>query len=89
LFFRTKQAIGISESIDCVIGISATIGDEAAIVFSSASAFYLAIASGRNLRDTFDLGVNELMLQDIPEEKTPKLLVRQGVAPMTIIICKK
>lgn len=67
--------------------MSATIDDEAAIAFSSA--FYLAIASGRNLRDAFDLGVNELMLQDIPEEKTPKLLVRQGGHPMTIIICKK
>jgi len=39
--------------------------------------------------DAFDLGVNELMLQDIPEEKTPKFLVCQGVAPMTVIICKK
>jgi hypothetical protein len=85
--FSEQQAVGISESIDCVIGMSTEIGDQAAIAF--ASAFYLAIASGRNLKDAFDLGVNELALQDIPEEDTPRLLVRAGVDPNNVIICQK
>ena len=53
------------------------IGDEAAITF--AAAFYQAIGFGRSVKVAFESGKAALMLEDIPEDKTPELLVRAGV----------
>ncbi len=84
--FSAEQAEAISETIDCVIGMSSSIVDRAAIAFSSA--FYLAIASGRSVKGAFDQGVSELMLQNIPGEDIPKLISRSGTDASTIFIVK-
>jgi len=71
------QAEAIANVIDCAIGMNAAIGDAAAIVF--AAAFYRALGFGKSVQTAFELGTNALMLESIPEEETPELLVRNGV----------
>ncbi|MCB1918206.1 MAG: CHAT domain-containing protein [Rhodocyclaceae bacterium] len=75
--YTKKQAKGIVEVIDCAIGMKKEIGDKAAIAF--AAAFYRKLGFGASVKEAFDEGCVALMLADIPEEKTPELLVRNGV----------
>ncbi len=82
--FSKIQAQAISEVIDCVIGMNTSIGDDAAIKF--AASFYRALGFCRSVQDAFDQGITALMLQGIPEENTPELIVRQGIDPNLIII---
>jgi hypothetical protein len=67
-----RQAQAIAKNIDCVIGISKTIGDKAAISFSQA--FYEAIGYGRDIKTAFDLGCNLIDLKKLGEKDKPKLL---------------
>lgn len=80
--YSEVQATAISEIVDCVIGMNTDIGDEAAITF--ASSFYRATGFGRSVLEAFDQGKVALMLEGIPEEKTPVLLVRQGIDPARV-----
>jgi hypothetical protein len=75
--FSLEQARAIAQHIDCVIGMSSSISDEAAIAFSSA--FYLGLSSERSVKNAFDQGVTELLLQGIKEENTPKLLANEKI----------
>ena len=75
--FSRPQAEAVVEHIDFAVGMNKAIGDEAAAVFSSS--FYRAIGFGRSVQDAFDQGVTALMLEGIPEEQTPELLIREGV----------
>lgn len=75
--FSKEQAQAIVEVIDCAVGMSQAIGDEAAIVF--AAAFYRKLGFGDSVQAAFDEGRVALMLQGIPEDQTPVLLVRTGV----------
>jgi hypothetical protein len=75
--FSEEQADAIVEVIDCAVGMSQAIGDEAAIVF--AAAFYRKLGFGDSVQAAFDEGRVALMLQGIPEEQTPVLRVRHGV----------
>lgn len=76
------QARAISQQVECTVGMSVTIGDEAAIVF--ASTFYGALAFGRSVGQAFEQGRTALMLQGIPEENTPVLLTRPGSDALTV-----
>ena len=76
------QAGAVSQQIECTVGMSVSIGDEAAIVF--ASTFYGALAFGRSVGQAFEQGRTALMLQGIPEENTPVLLARPGVDALTV-----
>ena len=60
------------------------IGDDAAITF--AAAFYQAIGFGRSIKVAFEAGKAALLLDGIPEENTPVLLVRAGVDPDQVIL---
>jgi hypothetical protein len=57
--YSEAQAKGIVKHIDCAIGMSTRIGDEAAIAF--AAEFYQALAYGKSLQEAFDLGEVRLM----------------------------
>ena len=72
--YSEKQAQAIAEVIDCVVGMSTAIGDDAAIIF--AASFYRAIGFGRSIKEAFDQGKTALMLEGIPEASTPQLLAR-------------
>ncbi|MEZ4707008.1 MAG: CHAT domain-containing protein [Caldilineaceae bacterium] len=70
--YSASQAAAIAESIDCVIGISDAIDDEASILF--ASAFYRALGDGRDVKKAFDLSCNRLNLEDYEEHNKPQIL---------------
>jgi len=76
------QAKALGEIIDCVVGMNKPIGDDAAMVF--AASFYRAIGFGRSVQEAFDLGKVALLLEGIPENKTPELFVRKDVDASTL-----
>jgi thiol-disulfide isomerase/thioredoxin len=78
------QAAGLIEVVDCAIGMSHEIGDEAATIF--AAALYRGIAFGQSMKVAFDLGVNALELEGVPEERTPQLLMKAGVASDRLVL---
>jgi hypothetical protein len=82
--FSRPQAEAIAEVIDCAIGMRKAISDEAAIAF--AATFYRALGFGRSIKEAFDQGRTALMLDGLPEEETPELLVRAGVDPANIFL---
>lgn len=82
--YSEKQAAAIAEVIDCVVGMSKEVGDDAAIIF--AASFYSAICSGRSVQQAFDLGKTAILLHGIAEAETPKLRVRAGVDPSQVFL---
>ena len=70
--YSEQQAQAIAQSIDCVIGMSKAIGDDAAIGF--ATAFYRALGFGRDVKTAFELGCVQIDLEGLDEQDTPKLL---------------
>lgn len=85
--FSLPQAQAIAAHIDFVVGMSRAISDKAAIAF--ATAFYLGIAYGRSVRTAFDLGINSLQVHGIPEDQTPRLLVREGADAGAILTASR
>jgi hypothetical protein len=82
--YSKEQAETITQVIDCVVGMSDSIGDKAAITF--AASFYRAIGFGRSIQEAFDQGIAALLLEGIPEEYTPELLVSTGIDPSQVIL---
>jgi CHAT domain len=69
-------AAALVQHIECAVGMSKDIEDEAAIEFSAA--LYQAIAFGRSIDAAFRLGCNALRLKQIPEDQTPRLKIKAG-----------
>ena len=82
--FSESQAENVVEYIDSAIGMSDSIGDEAACVF--AAQLYSSIGFGKSLQNAFNQAITELMLEGIPEETTPKLYSKKNVTPNEIIL---
>jgi len=82
--YSLQQAEAITEVIDCAIGMNDAIGDEAAIVF--VASFYRALGFGRSAQEAFDQGKAALLLEGIPEENTPELLMKEGINPSQIML---
>jgi CHAT domain len=82
--FSRPQAEAITQEIDCAIGMSRAIGDDGAITF--AASFYRAIGFGRSVEGAFDQGKAALLLEGIPEEKTPVLITREKIDPTNIFV---
>jgi len=80
--YSKEQAKAITQVIDCAVGMNGSIEDNAAITF--AASFYRAIGFGRSVKDAFDQGRAALLLEGIPEEDTPELLVRGSIDPSSI-----
>ena len=78
------QSEAIAGQIDCTIGMNKTISDRAAIVF--AAEFYGALGFGYSVRNAFEQGQTALMLEGMPEENTPGLIVRAGIAPAQVFL---
>ena len=68
--YSEEQAEAIGKYVSCVIGMSAAIPDEAAIKFSTS--FYRGLASGRSIKNAFELGCNDLEM-NFREFNIPKL----------------
>lgn len=69
--YSSGQAKAIAEHVDCVVGMSKAVGDQAAISF--ASAFYRALGYGKDVKTAFDLGCVEINIENLDEQDTPKL----------------
>jgi hypothetical protein len=69
--YSEKQALAIAEHIECVVGMTKSITDSAAISF--ASSFYQALGYGRNVRTAFELGCGQIDLHNLDEADAPKL----------------
>jgi hypothetical protein len=70
--YSERQAQAIAQHIDCVIGMTVAISDLSALSF--ASAFYQALAYGRDVKTAFNLGCIQIDLESLAEQDTPKLL---------------
>jgi hypothetical protein len=84
--FSQAQAESIAEEIDCAIGMTRAISDDAAIVF--AGSFYRAIGFGHSVEEAFEQGKTALLAEGIPEETIPALMCRDGIKADSIILIK-
>lgn len=73
--YSEVQAKAISEHIPFVIGMSAEIGDKAAIEF--AVAFYDAIGAGKDIRFAFDLATVAIKMVGINQDHVPILFSKE------------
>ena len=74
--YSEVQAEAIHQHINCVIGMSDTIEDRAAIKF--ATGFYRALMSGRNYQDSFDFGRNAIDLKNFAGSQKPQIKIRNS-----------
>ena len=86
VFNSEPQAESVIENIDAAIGMSTSIGDEAACIF--ASQLYSSIGFGRSLQISFNQALAQLMLEGISEDKTPKLYVKDSMDANEIILAQ-
>ena len=70
--YSDAQARSIAQHIDCVVGMSDAISDQAALDF--ATAFYRALGYGRSVQTAFDLGTTQIDLGGLMEQDKPKLI---------------
>lgn len=82
--FSEAQAQSVVDYVDAAIGMTTSIGDEAACVF--ASQLYSAIGFGLSLQTAFRQAIAQLMLEGIKEENTPKLYVKNGLDANDIVL---
>ena len=82
--YSRVQGEAIAQAIDFVVGMGDEIGDEAARVF--AASFYRALAFHRSVQAAFDQARTALLLEGIPEEDIPELLVKEGVNASTTVL---
>jgi hypothetical protein len=80
--YSDEQARGIAESVDCTVGMTGEVDDEAARIF--AAAFYRALGFGKSVARAFDEGRTALLM-DGYEGNGPKLVPRAGVDPSTVV----
>ena len=77
------QAEAIHRNIDYVIGMRAAVGDITARVF--AAAFYRALGFGCTVQRSFEEARTAVMLDGLPDDGAPVLLVRPGASTMSVI----
>ncbi|MEZ4860381.1 MAG: HEAT repeat domain-containing protein [Caldilineaceae bacterium] len=70
--YADGQAMSIAQHIDCVVGMSDAISDQAARKFTTA--FYRAVGYGRTVQEAFELGCSQIELSNLQERYKPKLL---------------
>ena len=68
----------IAKHVKCVIGMSDSITDKAAITFSTS--FYLALGYGRDVKTSFELGCLQIELEGFSEENIPKFFENQELS---------
>jgi hypothetical protein len=72
------QAKAIGNHIDCVVGMSRSISDDAAALF--AASLYRALAFGKSIQNAFEQALAAIALEGLGEADTPRLFVRAGVS---------
>jgi len=82
--YSAEQAREIATVVDAVVGMSDSIGDEAARAF--AAAFYRALGFGRSLQNAFEQGLAAMDLEGHGDTDVPVLLVRTGVDATKLVL---
>lgn len=82
--YSHEQAKVMADCVDCVVGMNDSIGEKAARKF--AASFYRAIAFGRSVQNAFDQGLASIALENLGQENTPILLVREGVEAKSVVL---
>ena len=75
--YSALQASGITQEIDCAIGMNDKVGDQSAIIFSAT--FYESLAFGRSVEQAFRLGVIDLKTEGTGSGDIPTMLTKPGV----------
>lgn len=88
VFFNTcysrEQARAVVEHVPAAIGMSTSIGDDAARVFSAQ--FYSAIGFGHSVGKAFRQARAALLLEGIPEEGVPELFTTGGLSADQLVL---
>lgn len=84
--FSQNQAEEVTNHIPSAIGMSTSIGDEAARIF--AAQLYSAIGFGKDIGSAFSQAKVALMLEDVREEDTPQLFMQAGLMEDELILVK-
>lgn len=84
--YSRGQAEAVVEHVPMAIGMSTSIGDEAARVF--AAQFYSAIGFGLSVGVAFQQAKAALMLEGIPEEDVPELFLAEGLDADQMVLVK-
>ena len=81
--YSEEQAQGLAKSIDCVVGMTRAVADEAALKF--AAGFYLGLGFGRSIVTSFGLGRNSMGAYVAGQETAPTLLDPRGMAATLVL----
>ncbi|MHA3081678.1 CHAT domain-containing protein [Acinetobacter sp. ANC 5383] len=88
VFFNTcssyNQASSVTKHVECAIGMTQSISDEAAQNFSAQ--FYSSISFGLSVQKAFNQAKAALMLEGIDETDTPELYVKDGLSANDIYL---
>ena len=76
--YSEEQAQAVAQEIDCVVGMSTTVADLAAIRF--AAVFYEALAYGSDVRAAFELCRADVVVGQLNQDAVPQLLTRRRAA---------
>lgn len=72
--YAEEQAKAIVEVVDAVVGMREAVADEAALAFSLA--FYQALAFGKPVAQAFALGVNQIELEGLADQRDVPVLLQ-------------
>lgn len=84
--FSSIQAEMIVDKVEAAIGMNTSIGDEAAIIFSSQ--LYSTIGFGLSLEKAFGQAKARLMAEGTEEANTPQLYIKDGFEAKDIVLVK-
>jgi WD40 repeat protein len=79
--FSEAQARAIAKHIDCVIGTTGLIEDDASIAFS---AFYKALGFGEDVGTAFKYACNQIRLRGLAQSDVMRLWPRDGISPSNV-----
>ena len=82
--WSTPHAAQIAKSVECVVGMSRSVSDVAAISF--AAGFYRSLGEGKSIGKALELGKAQIMLDGGTEEKTARLHARAGIDPAAVML---
>lgn len=70
--YSEEQARAIAAQVDCVVGMSTAVMDQAAVRFSAS--FYQSLAFGCTVRAAFDLSCADISLGELGQQEVPRLV---------------
>jgi hypothetical protein len=81
--YSEDQAEAISRHVDCVIGMSREISIDAANAFTKG--FYRGLGNGFDVKSAFELGCNQIELENLNEKELPKLRTETDPSKITFV----